>query len=128
MTRGEKMERAQKQFNRYIRARDHGLPCISCGRPFALLKKINAGHYRSVGSCPELRFCELNVHLQCEYCNTSLSGNAIAYRRNLIYRIGHSNVEWIEGPHAPLRLRDEEIEEIRAKYAKKARDIEKLIR
>ena len=57
----------QVVFNKFIRLRDTGEPCISCGNPHP--KKINAGHYKSVGSHPELRFEELNAHSQCEYCN-----------------------------------------------------------
>ena len=66
-TRSDHLNELQVIFNKWIRLRDKGNNCISCNKP---AKKENAGHYRSVGSCPELRLEPLNVHLQCEYCNT----------------------------------------------------------
>jgi hypothetical protein len=70
---------------------------------------MNAGHYRSVGACPELRFHPMNVHLQCEHCNSHLSGNIIEYRRRLATKIGVDRVEWLEGKHEPLKLTIDEI-------------------
>src|SRR5690606_18675191 len=71
---------AQKAFNAWVRERDYGKPCISCGKPMnndGLLtgSRVNAGHYRSVGACRELRFNPLNVNAQCAQCNKDLSGN-----------------------------------------------------
>jgi hypothetical protein len=116
-TKSEWMKIAQGVFNKYIRTRDERQPCISCGNPKP--KKINAGHYRSVGGNPELRFNELNVHLQCEYCNTYLSGNLIEYRKGLIQRIGVEQVEWLEGKHEPMKYSVDEIKEIIEKYKNK---------
>lgn len=100
-TRGMWVRDAQLSFNRYIRVRDSGLPCISCGRNTGA--KVNAGHYRPVGAYPELRFNEINCHLQCEHCNTYKAGNLTEYRIGLIAKIGLPLVEWLEGPHKPLK-------------------------
>ena len=105
---------AQKAFNAYIRFRDSNCSCISCGRSSGA--KVNAGHYKSVGSTPSLRFCELNCHLQCEHCNMFKSGNIENYRINLIDKIGLGNVEWLEGPHEPKKYTCEELKEIELKY------------
>lgn len=75
---GEWTREVQVEFNRFIRARDANQPCISCGRQSGA--KRNAGHYRPVGACPELRFCEINCHVQCEHCNSYNSGNLSLYR------------------------------------------------
>lgn len=107
------MKLAQTAFNAYIRARDDGLRCISCG---SLTGKKNAGHYRSVGSAPELRFEPLNCHLQCEKCNSYLSGNLINYRINLIKLIGLDAVEWLEGKHEPKKYTIQDLQDIRAGY------------
>jgi len=123
-TRSDHLSMAQMAFNRYIRARDHGSLCISCRNP---PKKINAGHYRSRGSAPELRFDEDNCHIQCEKCNSYLSGNAIEYRINLINKIGIKRVEILEGPHEPLKLTIDEIKALKAKYSKLARQLEKSL-
>jgi hypothetical protein len=117
MSRTDHLKIAQTAFNAYIRHRDKDKPCISCGTHTG---KINAGHYMSVGSTPELRFNEDNVHKQCEYCNTYLSGNLINYRINLIERIGIDKVEFLERKdHPPSKLTVEEIKEITKKYRKK---------
>lgn len=122
-TRSDWLREAQIAFNRYIRARDYGKPCISCGRHHQ--GKWNAGHYRSVGAAPELRFTELNVHLQCEPCNSHLSGNIVEYRKRLVEKIGIEKVEWLEGNHEPLRLSIDDIRTIKIKYGVMARQLEK---
>ncbi len=129
-TKGEHTADAQKEFNRWIRLRDiklyadQGLSvvCISCQK---WPKKMNAGHYKSAGGNPELRFEPLNCSLQCEYCNTSLSANLTNYRINLIEKIGLDKVEWLEGPHEPKKYTIDEIKEIKAKYRKLANELEK---
>ena len=107
-------KKAQAEFNKYIRNRDQHLPCVSCGREITL--KRNAGHYRTVGANPELRFCELNVHMQCEACNNFKSGNLVEYRIELARRIGATQLEWLEGPHEPKHYRVEDLKEIYQKY------------
>lgn len=109
-------------FNKFIRLRDTGEPCISCGNPHP--KKINAGHYKSVGSHPELRFEELNAHSQCEYCNTYLHGNLIEYRKNLINKIGLCKVEWLEENHDPKNYTKQEIQELINHYKQKIKEYE----
>lgn len=116
-------KKAQKAFNAYIRERDKNLTCISCGT--ASPQHVgtgglwDCGHYRSVGSCPELRFEELNAHKQCKKCNSFLSGNVVEYRINLKHRIGEEKLEWLEGPHKARRYRVEELKEIEKKYKEK---------
>lgn len=127
-TRREHMAEAQTAFNAYIRERDTGLPCISCDsnpsdHDLITGSRWDAGHYRSVGACPELRFEPLNVHRQCVKCNRSLSGNAVEYRIRLVKRIGADQVDWLEGPHKPQRLTIEDLQAIKALYRKKIRDL-----
>lgn len=119
-TRSDHLNELQKIFNTWVRLRDKGNNCISCGKP---CKKENAGHYRSVGGNPELRFEPKNVHLQCEYCNTYLHGNLINYRINLIRLIGLSEVEWLEGVHNPKKYTIEEIKELKDLYKLKVKQL-----
>ena len=114
---------AQTAFNAWIRARDEGLPCISCGRHHQ--GQWHAGHYLSTGARPELRFTESNVHRQCAPCNTHLSGNAVLYRIGLINRIGSDAVEWLEGPHPLPKWTPDELRAIRDTYRAKLKDIQK---
>ena len=107
LTHRDYLKLFQTVFNTYIRTRDKELPCVSCGKNNE--KQFHAGHYRSVGSCPELRFEELNVWRQCATCNTYLHGNLIEYRKELIKRIGVDQVEWLEGPQPSNKLMIPEI-------------------
>ena len=84
-TTSDYLKIAQQVFNRYIRKRDNGLNCISCDKP---CKKENAGHYYSQGGHSNVRFSEENCHLQCEHCNTFLSGNLLNYQIGIEKRIG----------------------------------------
>lgn len=81
----------QQWFNKYIRLRDEKMPCISCDKK--LVGKYDAGHYFSVGSYPNLRFNEDNVHGQCVECNQHKHGNQIEYGIRLEKRIGKKRIE-----------------------------------
>jgi len=121
-TYSDHLKELQVVFNKWIRLRDKGNTCISCDK---VSKKENAGHYRSVGSSPELRFEPLNVHLQCEYCNTFLHGNLINYRIKLIKKIGLDKVEWLEGYHDPKKYSLDEIKGYKEIYKLKIKSLEK---
>lgn len=84
--------KAQTVFNAFIRKRDEGLPCISCGS----YNTAHASHFMSAGNYNYLRFNEDNVHLSCVKCNTFLHGNLIEYRKRLIQKIGQERVEYLE--------------------------------
>jgi hypothetical protein len=79
-------------FNTYIRLRDEGKPCISCGRNLAG-RKVDASHFFSTGSYPNLRFDENNVHSACIPCNQHKGGNLIEYAIRLPERIGQEAYE-----------------------------------
>ena len=121
-TTSDYLKEVQKVFNQWIRLRDKGLNCISCNKP---PKKENAGHYRSVGSSPNLRFEPLNVHLQCEYCNTYQHGNLIPYRQNLIKKIGIESVEWLESNHEPKHYSKPDLIIMKENYKEKIRKLKK---
>lgn len=123
-TRRDWMAEAQKAFNAYVRARDEGLPCISCGVSQAA--QWDAGHFRSVGAAAHLRFNEDNVHRQCSRpCNKDKSGNLLNYRRGLIERIGLARVEALENDNSTARLSIDDIKAIKEKYVAKKRRLEK---
>jgi hypothetical protein len=124
-SRSDWMKEAQAAFNGFIRARDVGRKCISCGRHHE--GQIHAGHYLSVGAWPELRFNEMNVWAQCAPCNTYLSGNAVYYRKSLVREIGLKQVELLEGPHAPVKYTIDDLKAIKADYTAKARELKRGI-
>lgn len=117
------MRRAQVEFNRFIRARDAGLPCISCGHPDDGSRQRHASHYRSVGGNPSERFNELNVWASCSICNSHLSGNLTAFRVALVGRVGIDAVEALEGHHEPKRYRREDYQAIEAEYKAKLKEL-----
>ncbi|MCQ2999748.1 recombination protein NinG [Pseudomonas syringae] len=122
-SRADHLKDTQTAFNAWVRERDALLPCISCGRHHQ--GKYDAGHYRTVGSNPALRFEPLNCHKQCSPCNTQLSGNIVEYRINLVLRIGPEKVHWLEGPHEPQKYTVEELKAMTADYRAKTRELKK---
>lgn len=114
--RNTQLSLAQKAINEFIRLRDKDEPCISCGRHHT--GQYHAGHYRSVGAAPHLRFNIFNIHKQCSACNNHKSGNAIEYRINLVKKIGVEKVEWIESQNKALKLSIQDIRAIKFYYRK----------
>lgn len=115
-SRAKWLSEAQTACNAYIRERDKGLPCISCGTTKPDIQYC-AGHYKTRGGHPELRFHPFNISRQCNrHCNLALSGNIPEYRPSLIKKIGLKNVEWLEGKHEIQYLSIDDIKEIKAHY------------
>ncbi|MHC8386785.1 recombination protein NinG [Pseudomonas sp. MDT2-39-1] len=121
-SRADHLKDTQVAFNAWVRARDDGSPCISCGTTANV--QFCAGHYRTVGSCPELRFEPLNVHIQCnKNCNLEKSGNIVSYRPRLLEKIGAERLDWLEGPHEPKKYTIEELKAMTADYRAKTREL-----
>lgn len=116
---------AQTAFNAWIRLRDAGQPCISCGAPPPDLSGLHAGrdagHYRSVGSAPQLRYHADNVHGQCVACNQWGAGKAVEYRAGLIARIGLARVEALECTNELHKWTHDELRGIRDDYRAKTK-------
>lgn len=127
-TRSDWMKEAQQAFNQYIRTRDQvaGHACISSGRPLDWSgNNVDAGHYRSTGSAPHLRFDERNCHAQSKHDNRYLSGNAVDYRIGLIARIGLAEVEALEADQDPRKYSIDDLKAIKANYIAKRKDLTK---
>jgi hypothetical protein len=127
-SRGEHMAEAQKAFNEYIRWRDRvaGHGCISSAVPLNwATNSVDAGHYRSVGSAPHLRFDERNCHAQTKQDNRYLSGNAVDYRVGLIARIGLAAVEAIEADQSTRKYTIDDLKAIKAEYRAKVRELKR---
>ena len=118
----ELTKKAQAAFNRYIRLRDKGKPCISCGVPWR--DNFQACHYVPAGRSSNLRFDEDNVHGGCVRCNLYESGNLRGYRIGLIQRIGAARVEEMESDHKLRKWEKDELRELTAKYRQKAKVLE----
>lgn len=118
-------KKAQAAFNGFIRARDAGLPCISCGKPDNGQHQRHASHFRSIGACRDLRYDESNVHASCSVCNNHMSGNIVGYTPAIIEKIGQHEVDRLNGPQAAKKWTREQLESLAAEYRQKTRDLEK---
>lgn len=126
---------AQTEFNRYVRLRDEGLPCVSCGEanPQQLSGgQWDAGHFLGRGAYPEKRFMEDNVWRQCKACNGGSAKNgALAltvtqrYEAELRNRIGQDRLDAVKAPLPVRKWGHDELREIRETYKAKAKALEK---
>lgn len=122
--RADHLAEAQVAFNAYVRARDAHLPCICCGKDTDGESRggvWDAGHYRSRGSAPHMRFVENNVHRQLKNCNRYGAGNVVGYRIGLIARIGLAAVEALEADQTPRKWTVDELIAIKNEYRAKLR-------
>jgi len=125
MTKSDYLNIAQKVFNTYIRLRDKDKPCVSCDKPLKP-NDINASHYYSVGSSPNLRFNEFNVHNSCIRCNKELHGNIAEYSIRLPLRIGKENFEQlIQDRNKPSLYSINDVKEIISIYKEKIKILNK---
>jgi len=118
---------AQAAFNRYVRLRDAGKPCISCGR--APEQKhggtMDCGHYRSRGAAMHLAFNLHNTAGQCVFCNRNMSGAQKAFELGLIERIGAEKVEALNKDNTTRRFDIPYLQRIKSIFTRKARALEK---
>ena len=125
-TKAQWDKEAQTAFNRYIRIRDEGKECVSCGSPligksnYLTGSAIDASHYRSRGAASHLKFNVFNVHSACTRCNRQLSGNAVEYRIRLIDRIGLERVERLESDNEPRRFDIPYLQRLKSIFSRRA--------
>ena len=130
-TRSEYMKEAQVAFNAYIRERDSGKLCVSCGASEGDMKiggNFDAGHYRSVGSAPQCRFHIFNCFGQCKKCNNFLSGNVVEYRKELTLRIGAIQLEKLENYNDIRKYDIPYLQRIKSIFRRKKRLYERIVR
>jgi len=80
------LENTKTIVHKYIRLRDKGKPCISCGAPYK--SDFDAGHFYPAGKFTALKFNLNNIHGQCIQCNRYNEGNFEMYSLSLPNRIG----------------------------------------
>jgi len=125
-TKSQWLKEAQQACNAYIRRRDQGLPCISCGTTNPNIQYC-AGHFKTRGGHPALRFHPMNIHRQCNHtCNLQKSGSIDTYRPALIEKIGIDNVNWLEGPHQEQKLTIDDIKDIKQYYKQQLKQFDTL--
>lgn len=126
---------AQAAFNSYIRARDFGNPCISCGCEMDWHNNgsltggaVDAGHYRTVKAAKHLRFNTFNNNAQCVACNRFRSGAQTDYRIGLIEKYGIEKVEELESDNRVANFNADYYARIKKIFTKRANRLKKKIR
>lgn len=104
LNRSHHLDQLQKLVNQWVvHVRDKDKPCCTCGTTNQNIK-YDAGHYRSRGACPEARFILTNIHKQCSVrCNVHGSGMRAEYIEFLRGEYGQEHLDWLDGPHQPLK-------------------------
>ena len=142
-TKAEWEREAEREFNKWIRIRDYGKPCISCDRSIEEIERgqswktggaWDAGHFRSVGSAKHLRFNTWNVHRQCKSCNSGERHEnngkreevRAKYRLGLIDRIGLERVEALENNNQTRKFSVNYLKRVKRIFSKRARLYRKL--
>lgn len=123
-TKGQWTKEAQAAVNAYVRHRDRKKDCISCGRSLqsqSLGGGYDAGHYRSRGSAPHLRFRLDNIFGQCKKCNRYLSGNVDNMRVGIVWRYGQEYLDRIETDNTPKNYSIDDLKRIKRIFTKKLR-------
>lgn len=99
----EKKDRTSLQYlkvstvtwcHKYIKERDKGKPCVSCGQPWSL--DHQAGHWKKASDYSTLKFWESNIHNQCRGCNLLRDGNVQKYGDRITLRISEEEKAVIE--------------------------------
>lgn len=94
------MAECQVIVNKIVRlsALARGEGCFTCGATPAQKfgGTYDAGHFRSVGSAPHLRYWMPQIKLQCIPCNRHKGGMALLFRQRLVREHGQAWVEALE--------------------------------
>lgn len=126
-TRSTLISEAQAALNKYVRLRDAGKGCISCG---AMPEQkyggaMDCGHYLSRGSAPHLRFHLWNMASQCVKDNRYRGGDHGNFRNGLIARIGLDKVEYLESAQWTAKFTAQYLVRLKKVFSKKANRAEK---
>lgn len=113
-------------FHEYVRLRDKGKPCISCGIPY--MDSFQAGHFYKAELFSNLKFDEKNTNGQCCHCNLRKEGNESGYRSGIMQRYGMEHLNYLDEKAKAYKKNDyhwdrAELEEIRKYYQEKLKII-----
>lgn len=107
------LKRAEKAVHSFIRKRDEGRGCISCGTHSA--SAYHAGHFVPVGRSASVRFDYANINLQCAQCNVFKGGNLTEYEIRLTVKIGAAEVDRLKCAPRDHKWTREELHTIESK-------------
>lgn len=117
-------KRAERACNAYIRARDEGDACISCGTYDA--PEWHAGHCYTVAARPDIRYHEDNIHLQCPKCNTYQGGMVGEYKKRVVSKIGQERFDALAYVNPAFKRTREYYQAIEAHYKAKLKELQAM--
>lgn len=112
---------AQREVNRYVRARDFKEGCISCDKPATWQGQWHASHFRSIGAASQLRFNLWNIHKACSVCNNHLSGNIRNYDPRLKTKIGDEKHAFLLEENSCKKYNRDYLVRLKRVFSRKAR-------
>ena len=140
-TNSQLVKEAQAAINKYVRERDFFDGCISCDKTKQEVEsnqswKVggawDAGHYKTRGARPQLRFNLWNIHKQCKSCNAGSHKNSAksetvgqTYTQKLTKKIGSDKVDFLETYQGGARYSDDYLRRIKKIFNKKHRLLKK---
>ncbi len=112
----------------YIKLRDKGLPCVSCGSPWT--SDHQAGHLYKAELFSMLKYDERNIHNQCKKCNIFDNGNESMYHAAILSRISIDDYDELkriasQEKQTNFKWDRQELEKIRNYYKLKIKQLEK---
>lgn len=112
----------------YIKLRDKGLPCVSCGAHWT--SEHQAGHLYKAELFSMLKYDERNIHNQCKKCNLFDNGNESMYHAAILSRLSIDDYDEIkriasQEKQTNFKWDREELEKIRKYYQLKIKQLEK---
>jgi hypothetical protein len=119
-TRADYLKAAQQSVNSWVRLRDKGIPCISCGKPDDGSHQRHCSHFRSVKACSSMRFNTNNLFTSCRVCNEILSGNLLEYRQRLEQK-RPGLPEWLECQNDIVRYDVDYLKRLKKVFDKRIR-------
>jgi hypothetical protein len=128
------LELTRRVFNTMIRLLDSGKSCPTCAEPL-IDGRYDAGHVRTVASCPQLRFDARNCFGQCRSCNgqgtirrrVSKTQEAVSviYQEWILETKGQGYHDWLYGPHATMNLIAQDLPPLRAVFAAEVKRLQR---
>lgn len=107
---------AQAAVNAVVRERDRDKPCICCGKPYEPQKpggSMDAGHWLSRSTAPNLRFDLRNIFGQRKNCNRPGGTTYAKFRAGVVDRIGEAEAVAVENDRRPHKWVKAEVRQIR---------------
>lgn len=128
-TRSDWIRMAQIEVNRYVRIRDQlaGHRCICCNEPLDFDgSQVDAGHWRSTGSAPHLRFDTFgNISAQRKHCNRWRAGRAMDQEPIIRERWGDDVADAILADQQSRKWSIAELIEIRGGFRQWANELKR---